>query len=240
MTKFKLKVENFDIILNILFPVFYLFGVVLFNLDFSFSWIKNLSELFLYLTAFAFFTAIYFSYKFQAKFNYSRFLIFALITYFSTLVIEMIGTKTGMIFGEYTYGQVLSLQLFNTPLIIGLNWFILIVSGSEIARSFTNSVVFLKQKKNSLQLFLATTISAILITFFDYIMEPIAVYLDYWNWGFSDIYQVPPQNYLAWFIIAFVFSLVYLSLQIEIKSTFVKNIFWLQLLFFALLRVFMV
>ena len=236
----KLKIEHFDLILNILFSVFYFFGAILFSLDFSFILIRSLSEFFLFLCVFGFFAAVYLSYKNQATFNYKRFLIWALFTFVWTLSIEMIGTASGMIFGSYTYGQVLSLQIFNTPLIIGFNWVILIVSGSEIARRFADYLAFLNKQNIYLKSFFTAMVSAVLITFFDYIMEPIAVYLGYWNWGNDDFYMVPLQNYIAWFIISLVFSLSYLSLKIKIKSSFVQNIFWLQLMFFVLLRVFMV
>lgn len=236
----KLKIQNLDLYLNILFSIFYVFGVIFFSLDFGFVLMKSLSELFLYLCVLSFFGAVYWSYQYQTKFNYKLFLIWALITFTATLVLEMIGTATGVIFGSYNYGQVLSFQLFNTPVIIGFNWVILIVSGSEIGRRFAANLTFLNKQNGFIQLFFGAIISAVLITFFDYVMEPVAVYLDYWNWGSRDVYQIPVQNYLAWFGIAIAFSLSYLSLKIKIKSSFVRNIFWMQLLFFLLLRIFLV
>ncbi|MEI6728378.1 MAG: carotenoid biosynthesis protein [bacterium] len=240
MTLPKLKIQNLDQYLNTLFSIFYVFGVIFFSLDFGFVLMKNLSEIFLYLCAFGFFLAVFWSYQYQAKFNYKLFLIWALITFTTTLVLEMIGTATGVIFGNYKYGQVLSLQLFSTPVIIVFNWVILIISGSEISRRFVGNLTFLNKQNGFIQLFFSAIISAVLISFFDYVMEPVAVYLDYWNWGSSDIYQIPGQNYIAWFGISLAFSLWYLSLKIKIKSSFVRNIFWLQLLFFVLLRVFLV
>lgn len=235
----KWKIKKIDLNANILCGVFYFFGVILFNFDFGVTLIKGFSELLLYLCALVFFAVVYWSYKYQAKFNYKRFFIWALIAFVGTLLIEMVGTNTGMIFGNYKYGQVLRLQIFETPLVIGFNWVFLIVSGSEIARHFTYYLAFLNKQSVVVKSFITAVVSAILITFFDFIMEPIAVYLGYWNWGYDNIYEVPLQNYIAWFLVSLAFSLFYISLKIKIKSSFVQNIFWLQLLFFSLLRLFL-
>lgn len=231
-----LKLKNFDFLLTTLFGVFYLFGVILFNFKPTFIIIQGLSELFLYFCAAGFFLAIYLSYRYQSKFNFNSFFVFSAITFVATLVIEMIGTATGVIFGSYTYGKVLSLQIFNTPLIIGFNWLILIVCCCEIARALFNYMEVFKSQSNWVKYIITSIISVSLITFFDFIMEPIAVYFGYWNWGSKDIYLIPLQNYVAWFVIGFIFSIFYLFINIEIKSSFVKNIFWLQLLFFTFLR----
>jgi hypothetical protein len=44
---------------------------------------------------------------------------------------------------------------------------------------------------------------------FDWIMEPVAIRLDYWTWAGGDI---PMQNYFAWFVIATVSAFAYRKL----------------------------
>ena len=37
---------------------------------------------------------------------------------------EVLGVKTGILFGDYQYGETLGVKLWEVPLVIGLNWFI--------------------------------------------------------------------------------------------------------------------
>ena len=45
-----------------------------------------------------------------------------IIGYFS----EVAGVNTGLLFGDYSYGKVLGFQWLQVPLLIGVNWFIII------------------------------------------------------------------------------------------------------------------
>ena len=46
--------------------------------------------------------------------------------------VELIGIKTGLLFGEYSYDTALGFKLLDVPLIIGLNWVIIVVASSSI------------------------------------------------------------------------------------------------------------
>ena len=52
-------------------------------------------------------------------------LIFAFI-FLAGFVVEMIGTNSGLIFGGYTYGPTLGLKVGETPVLMGLNWIMMI------------------------------------------------------------------------------------------------------------------
>lgn len=52
----------------------------------------------------------------------------------TSYLIEAVGVNTGRIFGAYTYGKALGPALWNTPVIIGLNWFLLIYCTNVISR----------------------------------------------------------------------------------------------------------
>jgi putative membrane protein len=60
--------------------------------------------------------------------------VFSAIVLFSW-IIEAAGVSTGMIFGNYTYGPGLGLRFLETPLMIGLNWLLLVYGSSCIAES---------------------------------------------------------------------------------------------------------
>ncbi|MBD3187047.1 carotenoid biosynthesis protein [Candidatus Bathyarchaeota archaeon] len=120
-----------------------------------------------------------------------RMVIWAGITYLATFLIEALGVATGAIFGPYAYGSTLGFQVLEVPLVIGFNWMLIILGITlEIKRKIHNPIH-------------AALITAILVTFLDAIIEPVAMHHDYWNWLVPGI---PVQNFIAWFIISFLFS----------------------------------
>lgn len=105
--------------------------------------------------------------------------------------VEVIGVKSGVIFGSYSYGESLGLKLFEVPLVISLNWIMLTFISVFSVRQFIDSKI------------LISLISALILVVLDVLIEPIAIRLDFWNWTHGTI---PIQNYLAWFIIAIIFT----------------------------------
>ena len=62
------------------------------------------------------------------------FISIAVLSFF----IEMIGVESGLIFGTYAYGEGLGLKWHDTPLIIGVNWVILVYCSSAILEQYTH------------------------------------------------------------------------------------------------------
>jgi putative membrane protein len=162
---------------------------------------------------------LFYSYKSSTN----NFLLWAAFTYIITFLLEVIGVKTGMIFGEYNYGSTLGIKLFDVPLIIGFNWVFVILGSIAISRIMTGNV------------FLSSIISAFIAFIFDLILEPIAIKLDYWSWSEGII---PLQNYLAWFVIAFIASVFFLKLNLKLRSDISIHYFFIQLVFFIILLIF--
>jgi putative membrane protein len=101
--------------------------------------------------------------------------------------VEILGVKTGLLFGSYNYGSTLGIQLLNVPLIIGVNWFVLAIG----ARGCVNRIT----EKTNLQVLCA----ALLMVGLDFLIEPVAMKYDFWNW-FQN--EVPLQNYFMWFLVS--------------------------------------
>ena len=137
-------------------------------------------------------------------------------------MLEIIGVKTGIIFGDYNYGDTLGFKFFDVPLIIGLNWVIIIWGGILFSKRIT---------KAPLGISIATASLALL---FDIFLEPVAISFGYWNWQNVD---VPLHNYVAWFCIAFTFSFIYTKFNICTDSTIPIHLFFIQLVFFLLLNI---
>ncbi len=136
-------------------------------------------------------------------------------------LVEILGVQTGLLFGEYHYGETLGLKILNVPLVIGLNWVLLNLAGFGLV----NSVI-----KNK---FLKAGIASLAVTLLDILIEPIAIILDYWSWKNNEI---PVQNYLMWFIVSFIIQLIITKSKIQISFKSGALIFCLQLLFFITLN----
>ena len=162
---------------------------------------------------------LFYSYK-SSTIN---FLIWAAFTYIITFILEVVGVKTGLIFGEYNYGSTLGIKLFDVPLIIGFNWVFVILGSISISKLMTGNI------------FLSSIISAFIAFIFDLILEPIAIKLDYWSW-FEGI--IPLQNYLAWFVIALISAFGFNYLNVKVNSKISLHYLLVQFIFFVILLIF--
>lgn len=152
-----------------------------------------------------------------------RWLVWFVLTWLVTFGLEVLGVHTGMVFGAYQYGPTLGFHIAGVPPIIGFNWVLII---------FGISILLNRWIKHPLPAALLTGVAA---TAFDWIMEPVAIGLDYWTWSGGSI---PLQNYLAWFIIGTLFSLVFFLLRIRTDKYLASWYVGIQLLFFLVLRVY--
>lgn len=152
-------------------------------------------------------------------------LVWALATFLCTLTLEILGVATGMIFGSYIYGQTLGLSVLGVPILIGINWTLIIMGSLALVKR--------RCSHSSLVALGTATITVI----FDWIMEPVAIALDYWNWEGGDI---PMQNYIAWFLIAFLFARIHEAKGLKSTSSIPSLIVVVQALFFLLLRLFVI
>lgn len=177
----------------------------------------SLKWLFLLLTPYSLRLSTILLFYHQTVYN-RQFWIFCISIFLLGYGVEVAGVHTGMVFGEYSYGDTLGFKLFDVPLVMGLNWLTLI---------YSIGVVFNRLNAN---IIVKSTIGALLLTFLDFFIEPIAIHYDYWSW---QTVSVPIQNYIAWFLISFVFLLFFYSLKFKKENKLALLYFMVQLLFFA-------
>ncbi len=132
--------------------------------------------------------------------------------------VEWVGITTGFPFGAYHYEETLGFKLAGVPVMIGLNWFILIYC--------TQSIGF------RLSAFTSATLGASLMMGYDFLLEPFAIRFDLWEWHQE---EVPLQNYLAWWAIAFGLHLLFRQLAGKRKNPLAIAVLTLQSLFFFFL-----
>lgn len=134
--------------------------------------------------------------------------------------IEAIGTATGVIFGTYHYGNGLGIKLLDVPLMIGINWPVLVYSTSAILLPLGMHWV------------VRSISGALLMVLYDFLLEPVAMRFDFWDW---DGGVVPVQNYLAWFVIGLLMHLGVNRFVKPLKNKIALYVIVIQALFFAVL-----
>ncbi len=149
------------------------------------------------------------------------FFVFLLI-FIGGFMIELVGTKTGYLFGNYAYGDVLGTKLMGVSLIIGVNWYGIVLASANLARQ-------LKQ----LPLLVKSLVAGVLCTVMDFVIEPVAIKYGFWTWQNDEI---PVYNYVTWFVFSTFFSFVYLRLSEKTNRTAVW-LFFVWLAFFITLTV---
>jgi uncharacterized membrane protein len=144
---------------------------------------------------------------------------FAIIA-LSGYLIELIGIITGLIFGEYAYGSGLGPKLFDVPLIIGLNWAILVFATAALVQHL------------SWPSWLKAAVAATLMVAYDIFLEPVAIHFDFWTWAGGSI---PIQNYAAWWLIAYLMLLGTFKFVNNLKNRLAAYVIAIQTLFFIIL-----
>lgn len=155
-----------------------------------------------------------------------RFLWWSVGTVIAGFLVELAGVKTGVIFGDYDYGETLLPTITNVPIAIGFAWLGMILSAAALAQRL------LPARFASKPHFLALTI-AVLMVIFDFFMEPAAMRLGYWDWKEG---TVPVQNYLAWFVLGY--ALAYAGLRLGLfaqkQPAFAMHAYLAQILYFLM------
>lgn len=137
-------------------------------------------------------------------------------------LVELVGVKTGLIFGEYHYDDGLGFKILDIPLIIGLNWALLIYCTGTIA-SYTPLPNWAK-----------ALLGAALMVALDFLIEPFAIAHGLWTWETSTI---PLANYVAWFVISFLMLLPCFKYSFSSRNPLAVALYVLQVVFFGVLIV---
>ena len=133
---------------------------------------------------------------------------------------EIAGVQTGVIFGQYSYGRGLGPKLAGTPLLIGINWVLLVYCSYVIIDRIPAGKI------------MKLTGAAALMVIYDIVMEQVAPSMDMWTFEGG---SPPLRNYISWFILAFLFHALLRISVTRVTNKIAPVIFWCQLLFFIIL-----
>lgn len=207
-----ININKYQFSIGLIFSM-HLFGAIIIK--------GNLIENFILLTPFNLIISLVLMIWTHEKVS-KKFITICLISFITGFTFEFIGTNTGLIFGDYTYGQTLGFKIGHVPLIIGVNWLILVYSSAAVVNYFLEKA----------HIVVKSIISAILMVSLDFFIEPVAMKYDFWSWA-NDV--IPIQNYIAWFVIA-LFLLIITHHSIIIKNKIAIALFIAQSLFFIILN----
>ncbi len=168
------------------------------------------------------------------------FWIFAATVFIIGFSVEVVGVNTGWLFGNYNYGNVLGSKLFQVPFIISINWFIIIFCCGISTQTLLQRIIKPLEATPAAPSFTLKTIAVIsdaatLAVLFDWLMEPVAVKLGFWQWGGGNI---PLYNYICWYIISLLLLLLFHWCRFPKQNKFAVNLLLIQIMFFLLLRTF--
>ena len=198
------------------FIVFYIVGLILFAVPYTRELFISITSITLLLVV----AAIVF--YFHKHWNSKTIAIFGIIMLLSFLL-EMIGVSTGRLFGNYHYDNGLGLKLFDTPIIIGLNWLFLVYASQSIASKMS--------QKSTLKILIGAT----LMVLYDLLMEWVAPTMNMWH--FTTPYP-PIENFVTWFLAAVAFHTLLVTNKINVENHSARSLFWIQMGFFLIIALF--
>ncbi len=198
--------------LTFIFIIFYVVGIGLF--------ITPLTQtLFLSLLPYSLLGATIAILYFHKEWNIKTIAVLLFI-FIGSIIAEIIGVATGKLFGVYVYLSSLGIKIYAVPILIGVNWIVLIYASNAIVTKFT---------KNSLIKILGA--SSLMIVY-DIVLEKAAPIMQMWI--FKDN-QPPLRNYVVWFLLAIIFHSAIEIFKVNTSNKPARALFIIQLFFLAVI-----
>ncbi|MCA1031007.1 carotenoid biosynthesis protein [Bacillus timonensis] len=221
--------KQFEKVIYYLFLVWYTIGIILLSFNLlppSLEWAN-----FVYFVIIGLLTVIYFTHLFSIL----KGIAISLVIFFFSISVELIGVKTGLLFGNYYYTDQFGPLVFGVPVAIGLAW--LMVIGSSYAVTYT----ILGTKKTVFSIIVASLLAVLM----DAIIDPVAfVIKQYWIWeATSFYYNIPMKNFLTWFVVATLLHLFISTMSHSNQSRKrewnhkMSSVYFLNILMFVMIAV---
>jgi putative membrane protein len=153
----------------------------------------------------------------------SRFLQFIALIFTAGFAIEWLGVHMHLIFGDYLYGATLGFKFNYVPLIIGVNWVLLIYSTGVLMQ-------YLPFQNGNLKVM----VGALVLVLLDFLIEPVAVRFDYWHWlSINTTLTAPLENYLGWFLVSGLMLGIFQAFKFNKQSMVALVLLAAQFVFFT-------
>jgi len=110
---------------------------------------------------------------------------------------EVIGSRTGIPFGTYSYTDTLQPQILNVPLQIPLGWLMMLPPSWAVAQAIVDRI------KPRWEFLAFVGLSALAMTAWDLFLDPMMVTWGMWVWDNPGSYfGIPWINYLGWLLVS--------------------------------------
>jgi uncharacterized membrane protein len=162
-------------------------------------------------------------FAFHKRWN-ATFILFAVVVALAGFMAEVVGIHTGLLFGNYSYGEALGTKLFEVPLLIGLNWLMLVYTTGHLA-NYTK-----------LHWLVKALLATLLMLGLDFFIEPVAMRFDFWDWAGS---RIPVSNYIGWFGLSLGLQVYFQKAAIFKQNRMAPFVYLVQLIFFVSLYLFL-
>lgn len=129
-----------------------------------------------------------------------RFVAWMAAAYAFAFLIEVAGVASGAIFGDYSFGPTLGWSWRGVPWLAGFNWVMVLNGAVCIAARGVPAGAGIARKP------LIMLLAGLIVAGFDFLMEPVAVRLDYWHWTDG---VISPQSYVACGAFAAMFAAIH-------------------------------
>jgi putative membrane protein len=155
-----------------------------------------------------------------------KFIAFIIATFSLGFAVEWVGVHKHIIFGNYAYGHTLGFKLWDIPLTIGVNWFLVVYAvGVLMQRSGLKSAVT------------RVALGTIILTLLDFVIEPVAIKYHYWHWQpHSGPFAAPLSNYAGWLGVGILMLLIFELMKFKKQSVVAVVLLVTQLVFFSVLH----
>ncbi len=153
--------------------------------------------------------------KWTKEFIFSAILV-ALIGF----LIDVLGVKTGYIFGYYQYGPTLGYSFWDTPLLMMVYWLTIIYITRQIAEMIAGDA------------FVTSILAGLLIVLLDYFAEPFAIRYSLWKWNMG---EASLHNYIGVFICGIIIQYIFRMAIKYPPNKLALPVYLIQLGFFMVL-----
>lgn len=171
---------------------------------------------------------------------WSRLIISGVIIWLGGMGLEWLGVHSGWPFGEYEYTSVLGALMYGVPWTLGFAWIGVVAGGVLLSSSSRRDAVDPHRPatlNQGMYLLIRACKVGVWVIILDLVLDPVAHARGFWHWAETGgFYGVPWSNFVAWFIVGGLLSMVLprliLTLGILRQATF---LYQAMLLLFGLL-----
>jgi len=112
------------------------------------------------------------------------------------LAAEVVGTRTGLPFGDYAYTDELTPQVLGVPVVVVLAWFGMGLPATAVARRIVVGGGALRRAAR-------VGVAAVALTGWDLFLDPQMVREGYWVWPGGGAYRgIPLSNFAGWLVVS--------------------------------------